>query len=188
LIVGDVTMIRTFFVNDHPVNEASTAPMDMNDSPELSPPSPPGVSCSIAHSPHSGMASEPVHRSRGRPRREAPNFSQEILAAEPKRKLRVRKDTKAVSEEDTKAVFRQDPWDTLTKAPALTPPSPKKRGQAKAPQRPPRRPVNLDSYCGHLSFAYHIQTGISLGTGKESQQEPSGRGVEFCPSLLYLHL
>jgi hypothetical protein len=33
--VGDVTMIRTFFVNDRPFNEASTAPMDMDASPEL---------------------------------------------------------------------------------------------------------------------------------------------------------
>jgi len=73
------------------------------------------------------------HRGRGRPRRQASNMPQEEVAVtESKRKLRKRKNAELASE---------DPWTNLSKAPLLTPLSPKKPRQARALQKS-QPPVN----------------------------------------------
>lgn len=72
------------------------------------------------------------HRGRGRPRRQAFHMPQEVLGTESKRKLRTRKNAEVAVE---------DLWTNLSKAPLLTPLSPKKPRQARALQKP-QTPVN----------------------------------------------
>jgi hypothetical protein len=70
-----------------------------------------------------------VGRSRGRPRRQIPTVETH-MKIEPKRKLRSHINAEAGAE---------DPWVMLSKAPSITPFSPKKANKA----RPPRqKPVN----------------------------------------------
>jgi hypothetical protein len=82
------------------------------------------------------LPSSPVCRSRGRPRRQVPIVSSKVPALEPIRKLR----------------SGQDNWAKLSKAPALTPLSPKKNHQTRTMQG--QRPVNSIL----LVFIYNLLT------------------------------
>lgn len=73
-----------------------------------------------------------ARRGRGRPCRQASRMPLEVAVMESKRKLRTRKNADVPSE---------DPWTNLSKAPLLTPLSPKKNRQARALQKP-QPPVN----------------------------------------------
>lgn len=79
-----------------------------------------------------------AHRTRGRPRRQASHIPLEGVAVmESKRKLRTRKNAEVASESE-------DPWTNLSKAPLLTPLSPKKPRRERVLQKS-QPPVNQTS-------------------------------------------
>lgn len=106
------------------------------------------------------LPASPVHRARGRPRRQAINVTLEEPAHEPIRSLRSRKRT---SNE-----VSQNPWTSLSNAPVLTPLSPKKNRQARALQRPSKPPVN--QLLIYIISANHISRGQQQGGQPDSNR------------------
>jgi hypothetical protein len=93
-------------------------------------------------------------RSRGRPRRQIPVVETHPLQNEPKRKLRSQKPAGA---------DRDDPWVMLSKAPLLTPLSPKKPLKA-----PTQKAVNDPSCC---PYNYLLLTMFQTGEERELPQK-----------------